>query len=156
MSRKHETPLLLNLKPSKLINWMFAVMFMFALGACLINSLPVIFKIFLLTVICTYLWRVIDCLKSKLHTIKHTEALGWEISINNDVQSVQILPSTVITIVAVFLHVKYQNRNRFRNGKQTILVLNDALCEDDYRRLIVRLKTSFAKQKQLLASTDKV
>jgi toxin CptA len=128
---------MLELKPSKRLRQMIVFVHLLALGACIINTLPIAVKSGLLTGICIHLWFILDFLKIERYKIRHTEALGWEISAGKDFKSVTILKSTVITIFAVWLHIKRQNAD-----KQAILVLNDALCEDDYRRLIVKLKTS--------------
>jgi hypothetical protein len=111
-----------------------------ALGACIMNTLPITVKFGLLTGICIHLWFILNCSKIERYKIRHTEALGWEISAGKDFKSVTILKSTVITIFAVWLHIKRQNAD-----KQAILIVNDALCEDDYRRLIVKLKTSLTQ-----------
>lgn len=111
-------------------------MHVLALGSSIANALPLAAKLALLTAICLHLWFVFRQLKSKQYTIKQSEAAGWEISSGNDFEPVQILNSTVITVFAIFLH--------FNNpaGKQSVLIVNDALTEDDYRHLIVRLKTT--------------
>jgi len=141
LSKKHEPSLLLAFKPSERLKQLLIFMHVLALGACAANSLPIVVKLGLATAICMNFWFGVKHLKNEHHGIKHTEALGWEASSNsNDFESIQILDSTVITIFAIFLHIKSQNA-----GKQAILILNDALNEDDYRRLIVKLKTSLTK-----------
>lgn len=64
-------------------------------------------------------------------SIKHSENLGWQISNGGDFEAVEILTSTVITTSFIFLQVQ---------DKPTIIIANDALSEDDYRRFIVKLK----------------
>jgi toxin CptA len=138
LSKKHEPSLLLELKPSERLKRLIILIHVLALGACAANSLPIVVKLGLSTAICIQLWFSLKHLKIEHHRIKHTEGLDWEASSgSNDFESVQIMKSTVITIYAIFLHVRSQNA-----GKQTMLILNDALSEDDYRRLIVKLKTS--------------
>ncbi|MGZ8185688.1 MAG: protein YgfX [Methylobacter sp.] len=140
MSKKYEPELMLELKPSRRLRQMIVFANLLALGACIMNTLPVTVKFSLLTGICIHLWFVIHCLKIERYKIRHTEALGWEIAADNGFKSVTLLKSTVITIFAIWLHIKRQNAD-----KQAILVLNDALCKDDYRRLIVKLKTSLTQ-----------
>ncbi len=136
MPKKHEPPLLLELKPSKRLKQLLVVMHGLALGSSIANALPVAIKLALLAGICLHLWFRFKRLKSKQFSIKQSEAAGWEISNGNDFEAVQILNSTVITVFAIFLH--------FNNdaGKQSVLIVNDALSEADYRYLIVRLKTA--------------
>jgi toxin CptA len=134
--KKHDLPLLLELKPSKQLKQLLVVMHVLALGSIVANALPVAVKLALLTGICLHFWLVFERFKSERHIIKQSEAACWEISDENDFESVQILNSTVITVFAIFLHF---NSNA---GKQSVLIVNDALSEIDYRRLIVRLKTA--------------
>ncbi len=139
MPRKHEPSLLVELKSSKRLKWLLIVMHALALGSSIANTLPMTVKLALLTGICMHLRFVISRLKNEQYKIKHTEALGWEVSNGNDFKSIQILNSTVVTLYAIFLHF---NKNAH---KQSVLIVNDALSEDNYRRLIVRLKTAGKK-----------
>lgn len=111
-------------------------MHLLALASSTVNALPIAVKLALLTGICIHFCFTMKHVKSKQYTIKQSEAFGWEISDGNDFKPVQIMNSTVITLFAIFLH--------FKNNadKQSVLIVNDALTEDDYRRLIVRLKTT--------------
>lgn len=63
---------------------------------------------------------------------------GWEIAYaENHYHPITVIPSTVITRFLVILHFKMQNQQ-----KQTILIFNDALNGDEYRKLVVELKIS--------------
>lgn len=137
MQKKHELPLLLELKPSKRLKRLLVVIHVLAMGSSIANTLPITVKLALLTGICLHLCFVINRLKNQQCKIKQSEALGWTIlSDGNDFEPIQILNSTVITVFAIFLHF---NKN---THKQAVLIASDALSEDDYRRLIVRLKTA--------------
>ena len=136
MPQKTESTLLAELKPSKRLKRLLAVMHMLALGSSIANALPVAVKLALSTGIFMHLRFIIKRLKNEPYKIKHTEALGWEVSDGNGFEQVQILDSTVITIFAIFLHFSSNAH------KRSLLIMNDALSEDDYRRLIVRLKTA--------------
>ncbi len=140
MQKKHEAPLLLELKPSKRLKHLLIVMHVLALASSIANALPVTVKLALLVGICIHFCFTLKRLKNKHYKIKQSEASGWEISDGNDFKPVQIMNSTVITLFAIFLHV---NSNA---GKQSVLIVNDALTGDDYRHLIVRLKTTGKKQ----------
>ena len=129
----------MELKPSKRLKQLLVVTHVLALGSSIVNALPVAVKLALSTGICLHFGFTVKRLTSKTYNIKHTEEFGWEISDGNDFESIQILNSTVITVFAIFLHF---NKNAH---KQSLLILNDALTEDDYRRLIVRLKTAGKK-----------
>lgn len=137
MSKKYDPSLLLELKPSKRLKRLLISAHVLALGACLANVLPLAIKLGLLAGICLHLGVVIKHLNEFRQIIKYTEASGWEILEGNDFEPVRIINSTVITAYVIFLHVIRQNA-----GKKTIIVLNDALSDDDYRFLIVKLRTT--------------
>ena len=147
MSDKYQTALLLTLKPSKRLKKMVIFVHTLALGASMANALAFAIKISLCALIGIHCWLTVRRLNTEHYTIKHTEALGWEVSEGCDFASVEILKSTVITTVALFLHFKYDSQvQSWKPGhKKTLLVLNDALAEEDYRCLIVRLKTTAIK-----------
>lgn len=70
------------------------------------------------------------------YCIRYHEASTWSVAITgNEFQTLQILPSTVVTIWLIVLHF------RLENGKfQSLLIFNDALSDKDYRGLVVTLK----------------
>jgi toxin CptA len=139
LSNKHEPLLLVELKPSKRLKRFFVILYVLALGSSIANALPIIVKLTLLAGICMHFRFMNQRLKNEQYIIKHTETSGWEISSGNDFKQIQIMNSTVITVFVIFLHFA-DNAN-----KQSVLIVNDALSEDDYRRLIVRLKTTGKK-----------
>jgi len=139
LPKKRDPSLSVELKPSKRLKQLLVIIHVLALAASIANALPIAVKLALSIGIFIHLRFMIKRLKSERHEIKQSEALGWEISSGNDFKSVQILNSTVITIFAIFLHFTDHAR------KQSVLIVNDALTEDDYRRLIVRLKTTDKK-----------
>jgi hypothetical protein len=147
MSEKYQTALLFTLKPSKRLIRMVLFVHTIALGASMANALVFAFKISLCTLICIHCWSTVRRLNAEHYTIKHTEALGWEVSEGCEFASIEILKSTVFTTVALFLHFKYDSQvQSWKPGhKKTLLVLNDAMAEEDYRCLIVRLKTTAIK-----------
>ncbi len=147
MSDKFESDLLLTLKPSKRLKKMVVFIHTLALGASMANALAFAIKISLFAIICINLWLSVRRLNLERYTIKHTEAFGWEVSEGLVFVSVEILKSTVITTFALFLHYKHGSQSQpSKSGyKKTLLILNDALAEEDYRCLIVKLKTAAIK-----------
>ena len=147
MSDKFESDLLLRLKPSKRLKKMVVFIHTLALGASMANALAFAIKISLFAIICINLWLSVRRLNLECYTIKHTEAFGWEVSEGLVFVSVEILKSTVITTFALFLHYKHGSQSQpSKSGyKKTLLILNDALAEEDYRCLIVKLKTAAIK-----------
>jgi toxin CptA len=136
LPKKPDPTLLLEVKPSRRLNQLLVVMHALALASSLANALPIAVKLILLTGICLHFRFIVKRLKNERYKIKHSEALGWEISGRYDFEPVQILNSTVITTFAIFLHF---NNTALR---QSLLIMHDALSEDEYRHLIVRLKTA--------------
>jgi toxin CptA len=139
LPKKHEAPLLLDLKQSRKLRQLLVVIHLLALGSSIANALPITVKLVLLIGICIHFWFIIKQLKTKHYKIKHTESSGWELADGNDFEAIEIINSTVITTFAIFLHFRKNSK------KQSLLIPNDALTEDDYRRLIVRLKTAGKK-----------
>lgn len=139
MPNKHEPLLLIELKPSKRLKRFLVFVYLLGLGASIANSLPIAVKLAFLIGICLHFWLILKYWGNQQCTIKHTEAVGWEVSEGNNFEPIEILESTVITIFAIFLHFKKDVR------RKSLLIVNDALTEDDYRRLIVRLKTAGKK-----------
>lgn len=61
---------------------------------------------------------------------------GWEIAYSAEKYiAVEILPSTVVLSYFVILHFKTTDKS-----KQAILILKDALIDEEYRKLRVQLK----------------
>jgi toxin CptA len=147
MSYKAESSLLLTIKPSKRLKKVVIFVHTLALGASMANALVFAIKIGLCASICIHCWWTVKRLTAERYAIKHTEALGWEVSEGCDFASVEILKSTVITTFVLFLHFKLGSQAQpwKSSHKKTLLVLNDALAEEDYRCLIVKLKTTAIK-----------
>lgn len=139
MPNKHEPLLLIEVKPSKRLNRFVVFAYLLALGASIANALPTAVKSAVFIGICLHLWLTLKYWKNGRYKIKHSETGNWEVSEDNDFEPIEILDSTVTTIFGIFLHF---NKNAKR---QSVFIVNDALSEDDYRRLIVRLKTAGKK-----------
>jgi hypothetical protein len=139
MPVKIDPPLQLELKCSKRLIKLMIFIYTLALVAGVLNSLPALVKLALLTTIAIHGYFTVKQLNTQQYCLEHTET-GWRLAIGNEFVDIEILPSTVISIVAIFLHVKIEN-----NPKQTLVIFSDALAEDDYRCLIVRLKTTAFK-----------
>lgn len=137
MSKKYDPSLLLELKSSKRLKRLLISAHVLALSACLANALPLAIKLSLMAGIGLHLGIVVKRLNDSMQTIRYTETSGWEISKDDDFEPIRILNSTVVTVYAIFLHVIIQSA-----GKKNIVILSDALSEDDYRSLIVKLRTT--------------
>jgi hypothetical protein len=147
MPKEHKAALLLVLKPSNRLKNIVIFIHTLALVASMVNSLALSIKVSLFALIGMHCWLTVRRVNADHYTIKHTEALGWELSEGSDFASIEILKSTVITTFALFLHFKYRSQAQSWKSvhKKTLLVLNDALAEEDYRCLIVKLKMTAIK-----------
>jgi len=144
--KKFEPPLLLQLKPSTRLRQVIAAAHGLALAAAWANGLPVIYKMVLSTGLFVHFYHALKRLDKPQPTIQYTEASGWELADNDEFEPVSIRNSTVLTIYAIWLHVKRRNTSGcFDKAERNILIVSDALDEDDYRRLIVKLKTTVEK-----------
>jgi Membrane-bound toxin component of toxin-antitoxin system len=147
MSKGSKTALLLALKPSRRLKKLVIFVHTVALAASMANALTLGIKLSLFALICINGWLTLRRVNADYYTIKYTEALGWELSEGDGFVSIEILKSTVITTQALFLHFKHRSQEQSWKSvhKKTLLVLNDALAEEDYRCLIVKLKTTSIK-----------
>lgn len=143
MPKKIEPPLIARLNPSKRLKQIIVAAHVLAFVAGLSNALPAVYKIVLLSGIAGNLYFAFKRLNTPQPTIQYTDAAGWEITNGNECESVSILGSTVLTIYAIWLHVKRQDSHTlFGKRKRAILIMSDALDEYEFRRLIVKLKTT--------------
>lgn len=126
------------------------VIHLLALAACITAFLPLIGKCALSLAIAAHFWVILKRLKKNSYVIKYTQISGWEVAENGDFAPVTILPSTVISPHALFLHIEIQPSNAHiprihalfrRANRKAILVLADMLEADGYRCLIVKLRT---------------
>jgi hypothetical protein len=134
LHKKQEPPLLIELKPSKRLKWLLIAIHALAAASNFANALPLAVKLTLATAIFFHLHFMMKRSMNERCKIKHTEALNWELSGGDQFKPIQILNSTVIGTFAVFLHFTVDSH------RQSMLIANDALNKDDYRRFIVRLK----------------
>ncbi len=140
MSTKTDPPLRLELKCSKHLIKLMIFIHALALVACVLNSLPVFVKLVLFMMIAVHGYIECKRLSSRQYRIEQTENT-WQLGDCNAFVGIQILPSTVISIVAIFLQFKTED-----NAKGALVIFSDALAEDDYRCLTVRLKTTLSKE----------
>lgn len=106
--------------------------------ACLVNALALSYKLILLGVVGVHFafsWS--RHTKNRRLAIRHSHVAGWEVSLGQGYEPINVLGSTVTTTFAIFLHFTTRD-----NVRHNALILNDALLADDYRQLLVRLRTA--------------
>ena len=118
-----------------------------ALVASVANPLQAWVKVGLLLSVSISAWLTVRRLLLQSDTIKYSEIFGWHIRVANKMAIIDILPSTVITNYALFLHFKTRTDTQswLDRRTQTRLIFYDALSIDEFRCLIVKLKTSAIK-----------
>ena len=131
IAQKHGAPFVADLKPSKKLHRLIIVIHIIALAASFANALPLAVKLAIAVVIGLSFKINFPKLNNGQRKIKYTEKLGWEIAEDDKFDAVNILSTTVATTAFIFLHIQH---------KPSIIIANDALSEDDYRQLIVKLK----------------
>lgn len=131
ISYKERTPFLAELKPSKNLQYLVMLTHGLAIAASFANTLPMLVKI--IVVLCIFLHFKFTFPKfcQEHRKLKYSDKRGWELADGGDYEQVEVLPSTVLTTVFIFLHL----RNR-----TALVIANDALSESDYRHLLVKLK----------------
>lgn len=99
--------------------------------AVLLNNLPWLVRIAIVVIVVADFWIQRQSIKKESRIITYNDRLGWQIKTGGDLEPIEILPSTVVTPVVIFLHIK---------AKPAQIIVHDALDDDDFRRLIVKLK----------------
>jgi len=146
VNREVNLPLLLTCHPSKLLRRIVVFLYLLALVASIANGLNLFIKMSLFILIVLYFRIGVRRLNDINYRIKYSDALGWALSEGEEFVTIDIIRSTVITTQMLFLHFNYaSNHSKRLFNKQTLLILNDQLTVEDYRRLIVKLKITVIK-----------
>ena len=108
-----------------------------AVSACWLNELPIFFRVtFFILVAASWIFQRKACKANKLY-LRYTLANGWAVSFDGTgYLDVKINPTTVVGMMVTILHFDLDNRSK------TLVVVKDAMIEDEYRKLIVLLKIS--------------
>ncbi len=147
MRKEYKDNLVLVIKPSTRLKKILIFAHGIALLAIMVNTLPLVVKVSLCVLIGIQGWVMTKRVKKFSRTLKYTESLGWQLSEGQDFMLIDILKSTVMTTKVLFLHYSYRNHDNSSSvtSKKTLLILSDALAEEDYRYLIVKLKITAIK-----------
>lgn len=141
-------------KPSKRLKKWLITVHLLALFTSFANALPVMVQSLLAVALLFHFYGMMLRWGEFSHTLRYSEALGWEMAVSGEFVAVRILPTTVITTFALFLHIEIVDSNthinhfsvfdaiRYKN-RQALLLLPDSLEEDGYRSLVVNVKTTY-------------
>ncbi len=146
--------LIFHLRPSGRLKKVLVFAHLLALCASFANALPLLVQGLVALALAAHYRLAVAGGKFKWQTLRYSEALGWEMANSDRFVAVRILPDTVITIFALFLHIEIQdndthiNRSNVFNGiklkdRHTLLILPDSLGRDGYRGLVVKLRTTY-------------
>ena len=97
-------------------------------------SIPL--KLFVFMLVCYSLYFHLLRYKQGFYlcTIKHTTEFSWELFNKNQLTSIRILNSSVLTSFVIILHLEINKKRR------NVLVCRDAVSAEAYRQLLVALK----------------
>lgn len=167
MSNRFETPLRIVLTYSSIQRYIERLLYGLALMACLVNGLPLEYRL-LLTLVVAGIWFLgPDKQSRKTGHLYHLPHQGWSLSLDGEhYDSIEVLPSTVVMDFLMILHYAFPVQASPRHtgdlsvffrqslasaGRQhrmkTWVIFRSDLLVDDYRRLAVRLKLSFRANK---------
>ncbi|EIC31079.1 MULTISPECIES: protein YgfX [Methylomicrobium] len=121
--------------PSRRLQYALSAGHGLAMIACLISALPWPGKLLLSLVLPVHFYFAAREAGSRQVAIGYLEGSGWAI----DDEPVAILPSSVLTPFAIWLH--YEPRS---TRKKALLIVKDAMPDAEFRRLTVKLKISAA------------
>ena len=133
--KKSAPPLWLAVKQSKYLLLFILSVHGLALPSIVFLTIALAFKLALLLLIASSLsfhlrrYR----LGYYMFTLKHTTEFAWQLCAE-EISSIQILNSTVLTTFVIVLHLQIDNKKRY------LLVCRDAVSAEEYRQLIVALK----------------
>ncbi len=111
--------------------------YMLALIACFLNALPLVFKLSFAIFILLQGGFTLKRLACENWRLDYDDENSWQILEASATQPIEILPSTVISKLFIFLHYQMNGEKFYR------VIFHDALLPNinDYRQLIVTLKT---------------
>lgn len=131
--RQTDSPTEFIIAPSQRLRQALIAAHAVALLAGLFSALPGFGKLLLVLAVCAHLVFAVRRAAVRRDTLRCLDASGWRVN----EQAVLILPSTVLTPYAIWLHFKPEGAR-----KQALLIVSDALPTAEFRRLTVKLKTS--------------
>jgi hypothetical protein len=147
-SKKSATAQRFRINKSPLLVHLLIIIHSLAVFACLANALPWFYKLMILAVVVSSLVLTLRRYHTqfKSYHIQHNETSVWQLaSSENAIETIKILPSSVVTCWVILLHFRLEN-----DECHSLIILNDALNEKDYRALAVTLKIAGLCQEDVL------
>ena len=138
MSKNLEESMSFTIRHSRLLRLIVSIVHALMLIACWLNALPAPYKC-LLTILVLLNWRS-KLVSGELNTVylRYTPHQGWTLLGDGDhYLPIEIQASTVVTEFLIALNWAQNNGRR-----QSMIILKDAMSNDDYRKLLVWLLIS--------------
>ena len=130
------------IKPSQRHKKLSNVLHLLAILACGVSSLAMLYKAALIMLIVLIKQKADKHWQNSIYKLRFTEFSGWEMAFENyDYTGVTISESSVVTPFVIFLHINQLKQNPIR-----LVIAEDSLGINDFRRLRVRLTLSGHEQ----------
>lgn len=119
--------------------WAIHLLHGLAILACWLNALETIGQIMLSAVLLAFWgWQYKQLRNRRAIQLRYSPSDGWAISTaGQEYQAITFKPTSVINKLLIVLHYTDINRHF-----KTLLIVNDSMPDQDYRRLLVLLKIS--------------
>jgi purine-cytosine permease-like protein len=108
-----------------------------AFVASQLNALPTLIKIIIAGLIIVSYLTYRKRFQREQHTLRYSPQDGWQLFVANQYVPIQIETTTVVTSFLIILHV---------HQRPPILIAKDALENEAFRRLSVKLKITAGRQ----------
>ena len=139
MLNKYAITQTFKIKSSSLLIKCLVVLHVMAVFAAIFNTLELSYKIIIIALVIISLWRYVKReVAAKAFSIRFSSISGWEVAMLDDsFDAIEILPTTVITPYLIVLNFKMPDKQ-----KHIVLIVKDALTDNEYRQLKVQLRIS--------------
>lgn len=128
--------------PSRILRLAVMGMHLLALLASCLNSLPTGYQAVLSVLVLLSAWMNRDGGRSGSVALRYTPDQRWWLALDGkDFQLIRIQSSTVISSGLIFLHWVCDE-----NIRGVVVIANDAMTANDYRKLMVYLKITQSTQ----------
>lgn len=122
---------------SKWVQGWIVVIHLIAMLVCFLLPINLLMQFGLAVVVCIFAyqdWKKYVIKQANL-AIKFTNDSGWQLGNRDNYCPIQLLSSSVVTTMLIILHYKSRSRK-----KKTMLIVKDALSDENFRALTVALK----------------
>lgn len=139
MLNKYAITQTFKIKSSSVLIKCLVALHVMAVFAAIFNTLTLSYKTVIIALVLISLWRYMKReMAAKAFSIRFSSISGWEVAMLDDsFNAVEILPATVITPYLIVLNFKMPDKQ-----KHIVLIVKDALTDDEYRQLKVQLRIS--------------